>query len=702
MDESIIDKALDLGVTYFRNENYVKARDLFRKALELAMSYGDEELTQLRAKHGLRKYTIPEPDKDSRIHHPKYVRLLDNMSATYEKLGDLKKALSYAKKMVEVDPYNLKCYIRLGKILQKQVRDKQAYETYKLGLRRTKEAHESYSWEVSQKLIEIAKQQKIAIKRRLGDSIKENSPAVTESKHLIDPIEERNRLIKKARRQSPGLPHNNQEQRKDFVLDLPPELLILVLCDFTAKELFRITLACKSWRKRLLSFPQLFQRFILNSCTHRQLVKFCDFIERLSPMLTPRYHSLELLRFSPKFARDELKSVEIIFSRMRKIEVQKLILSVPNCSTSHLAKIMASNVQLCKALTSLSMILAFRADKPYEVEMLSQCENLRRLEVLVNSSVVPVNQGFVRTSSFIEPKMLPTWAGNLETFSLTCDQNKVKGFPFMTLVLHFPVNHLSKLFISGVTFALETPQFDWLANFRFLKELWFENNRFAEFSAFIRLLRDYPLSDRLEKLTFREDSIGTRVDLEEISEGFFYKHNFQSLREIDLMGSSISGLGLTRMVSYLEPNKLRKFNFGDCPHVKFQRVQVPNESMSLSPYDFLRSLPHLESLFMPQCAALTDDTMSLMTESVDYLNDLKSLDVSLNSSLTGASLYEFLKALRDVRSAPLEYLNIDGCASISHITVNMLRSQSLVKKLDCVYEREMWRRFGINSFKYQS
>ena len=39
MDESIIDKALDLGVTYFRNENYVKARDLFRKALELAMSY---------------------------------------------------------------------------------------------------------------------------------------------------------------------------------------------------------------------------------------------------------------------------------------------------------------------------------------------------------------------------------------------------------------------------------------------------------------------------------------------------------------------------------------------------------------------------------------------------------------------------------------------------------------------------------------
>lgn len=702
MDESIIDKALDLGVTYFRNENYLKARDLFRKALELAMSYSDEELSRLRASHGMRKYTVLEPEKDCPVYHPKYVRLLDNMSATYDKLGNLKKALQYARKMTEADPFNLKCYIRLGKVLQKQAKDKEAYDVYVAGLRRAREAHEKCSWEVSQRMVEIAQQQKSIVKRRLRESSKEISPTVTEKRRLIDPVEEHNRLQKRVRRNSPDLSHEEAGRARDFVLDLPAELLLQVFCEFNAKELFRVTLACKSWREKLLSLPQLFRTFVLSPCTHRQLTKFCDFIERLTPLLSSRSHRLELLKFSPKFARDELRSAEMIFSSIKKIKLQKLILSVPNCSTAHLAKYMASNVELCKGLTSLSLILAFRADKPYETEMLSRCENLRRLEILVNSSVVPVNQGLARTSSFIEPKMLPTWAAKLESFSLICDQSKVKGFPFVTLVLHFPVNHLSKLSITGVTFSVETRQFDWLANFRFLKEIWFENNKFADLSAFMRLLRDYPLSDRLEKLTFREYSIGSRVDLEERSESFFYQHNLQSLREFDLMGSSISGLGLTRLISYLESKKLRKFNFGDCPFIRFERISMQNDSMSFSPHEFLNSLPQLESLLIPQFGALTDDTMKFFTEAVAHLENLKILDISMNPSLTGVSLYEFLSALRDQRAIPLEYLNIDGCPSVSHITVNMLRSQSLVGKVDCVYEREGWRRFGINSFKCQS
>lgn len=701
MEESVIDKALDLGVTYFRNEHYVKARDIFRKALELASSYSNEELIHLRATHGLRKFMVPEPEKNSRVYHPKYVRLLDNMAATYEKLGNLHKALQYARKMTEVDPYNLKCYVRLGKVLQKQLRDKEAYEAYTLGLRRTKEVHEKYSWEISQKLTEIAQQQKATVRQRLKESRK--SPGATPSNAIhIDPIEENSRLLKKARRDTPSLHSEGSELYKDFITGLPLELLTQVFCDFSAKELFLVTLVCRSWRDRLLSLPHLFRRFILNSCSHRQIVKFCDFIERLSPLVSSRYCELELLKFSPKFARDELKSIELIFSRMKRVRVQRLILSVPNCPTSNLSKYMASNIQLCRSLRDLSMVFAYRTDRPYEVEMLSQCENLRRLEILVNTSVVPANQGLVRTSSFIEPKMLPTWAEKLDTFRLICDQSKVKGFPFMPLVLHFPSNYLTKLYIAGVTFSSETRQFDWLANFRLLKEIWFENNRFAELSAFIRLLRDYPLSDRLEKLTFREYSIGSRVDLEERSESFFYQYNLQALQEIDLMGSSICGLGLTRLLNYVEPMKLRKVNIGDCPNIKFHRTSVASDSTSMSPYSFLKSFVHLESINLPQFGCLNDDTMKFLTEAVDYLKDLKSLDIAFNPSLTGVSLYEFLKELRNSRSTPLEYLNIDGCTSISHITVNMLRSQLLVKKVDCVYERESWRRFGVNSLKYQS
>lgn len=698
-----MDKALDLGTTYFRNESYEKARDLFRRALELALSYDENELIGLREKQGLARYNVPEPDKNCKIYHPMYVRLLDNLSATYEKLNDLKRALKYAQVMVEVDPYNLKCYIRLGKILQKQLKDKEAYRAYVLGLRKVKEAYEGYSWKVSERLVDIARQQKNNVKLRLdANKPKERSPTV-DRKRVIDPIEERRQLVKRSRRNTP-VTVDHREYQRDPLFILPLELFPAIFDGFNAKELFRVTLVCKLWRKRLLSFPELFRKYSLSCCSYQQVITCCNFIQQLNATLiqASKDVSLELFKFSPKSPKEELKSIEAIFSKLSNFHLQKLVLSVPNCTTSHLAKLTRSNAKMCKALKDLSLIVSFRADKPYEIEMLSHCENLRRLEVLVDSSVIPVDSGLQRSSSFIEPRMLPTWAENLDSFSLTCDQKRVKGFPFLTLVTHFPANRLARLSITGVTFPSDANQFDWLANFKHLKEIWLENNNGANLAAFMRVLRDNPLSRKLEKLTFREDHISGRTDLEETSDTFFYRENLQHLREIDLMGSSISGLGIARLISYLQPNNIRFFNLGDCPFIKLQRSLSLTDHCVLSPYHFLISVPSLEFLLLPQLGALNDDTMKLFTEEVGNLENLKKLDLSLNPSITGVSLFEFLTALKESRSFPLEYLNIDGCPSVSHITVNLLKNQMLVQKIDCVFEREVWRRFGVNSLKYKS
>lgn len=699
MEDTVIDKALDLGTTYFRNESYEKAKELFRKALDLARSYDEKELIVLRERQGLARYTVPEPDKHCKVYHPMYVRLLDNLAATYEKLNDLKRALKCAQTMVDADPYNLKCYIRLGKILQKQCKDKEAYNVYVQGLRKAREVHERFSWQVSKRLVDIAQQQKKNVKTRLDPGEKLQS----EKKRLIDPIEERKQHVKKSRTGTPEVVVPTRSPN-DLLYMIPPELYPIIFDGFTAKELFRVTLVCKSWRKSLLAFPQLFRKFLLNSCSYQQLIACCNFMLRLYKVLEQpsRAGSLETFKFSPKYAKEELKSVEAIFSKLSNFHFERLILSVPNCTTSHLAKLMRSNTDICRGLKELSLVLSFRAGKPCEIEMLSQCRNLRRLEVLVDSSVVPVDSGLQRSTSFIEPRMLPTWAENLESFSLTCDQGRVRGFPFLTLVTHFPANQLSRLSITGVTFSSEVNQFDWLANFDHLREIWFENNKGASLMVFMRVLRDYPLSRKLEKLTFREDCISGRTDLEETSDSYFYRDNLQHLREVDLMGSSISGLGISRLLSYLQPNNIRIFNLGDCPFIKLQRTQSSTDCCVLSPYHFLISVPYLESFLLPQLGALNDDTMKLFTEEVSNLENLKNLDLSLNPSITGVSLFEFLTALKETRSAPLEYLNIDGCPSISHITVKLLENKSLVQKVDCIFERETWRRFGVNSLKYKS
>ena len=101
---------------------------------------------------------------------------------------------------------------------------------------------------------------------------------------------------------------------------------------------------------------------------------------------------------------------------------------------------------------------------------------------------------------------------------------------------------------------------------------------------------------------------------------------------------------------------------------------------------------------------------NLLRESVCKMGNWRNF-MSVVSSLMRdrAASYTFIyicllytsKELALIRAKPLQNLVIDGCTSVSHITVNSLRASNLVAKVDCVYEREVWNRFGINSYKYR-
>lgn len=683
MEQTPLDKALNLAGTYYRGENYGKALDLFRRCLSLAKSYPEQELIRLRNQMGLPKHNSP---RSHTVYHPKYSILLESLCACYEKLADFGKALEYTHRLIKVEPFNVKAYLRLQRLLQRQGKLDSALAACKRGINNSIKFQQNYGVPISQKHLEQLRKTKKCIAEKLVPVDR------AEKRHILQP-EKQESSSKKPR---------HVKSTFDIISRLPLELHALILDGFSSKELIEVALVCKRWHQYVFGQPQLFQRFLLSNSTYRQVNKFVDFAGKIRR----RHSSIELIKYSSRFPADEPRSLEVLFSKLRGYRCRRVLLSVPHCTTAHLSRYMGQNVGLCQNLQELSLVVSLRADKPQsEIDMLSNCHNLKRLEIVVNKSVVSLTDSssrLDRSSSFIETNLIPTWAAKLESLSICCDLSRVDRFPFATLVSHFPANCLKRLCITGVTFTQLTNQFDWLANFRHLKELWFEDNKGASLSTLLKLLKDYPLSDKLEKLTFREFLTTTKLDLESPAESFFYAHNFQNLRALDLMGSSISGLGLLRLVSYTQPSKLHILNIGDCPHIRLGRHQYLNDTSYLSTSAFFMRVPELRELVMPQFGALDENTVKLLVEEAPNWYYIRKLDLSMNPSITGVSVYELLKALWETRNAPLEVLIIDGCPSISHITVNMIRAQRLAKQVDCQYERDTWRKVGINSLKYRA
>ncbi|KAI9858902.1 MAG: hypothetical protein M1813_007204 [Trichoglossum hirsutum] len=95
-------EAQELGQKYYRVRQYDLALEAFSAAIELS-------------------------DKHS-------IGILDNRAATYEKLGDLKSALSDARHMLQLEKSNAQGYLRAGKILQLLSRKDDATSVYKRGL----------------------------------------------------------------------------------------------------------------------------------------------------------------------------------------------------------------------------------------------------------------------------------------------------------------------------------------------------------------------------------------------------------------------------------------------------------------------------------------------------------------------------------------------------------------------------------------
>ncbi|SMN17901.1 similar to Saccharomyces cerevisiae YOR080W DIA2 Origin-binding F-box protein [Maudiozyma saulgeensis] len=720
MSGSAVDRALELGTKYFKIQDYKSAKNVFSKTVKLIQSCSENDTIKLRESLGLTSHTFTCVNNEAKksVVHPKYIKLLDNLSATLEKMNELQKAVKVADKMIEKESYNLKGYIRRGILLQKLGKESDAYKNYKMALRMANYGHDSLKIEYSPKFLEFLQNKKRTIKDNMT-KLKDEKANLERKRIIIDPIQEQRQIKKNKINQVNEV---EEKQGIDFISNLPLELLPSILFGFTPNELFKLMTVSRCWRKRIQFWSILFNIFNLRRVTYKELSQFINFIRKISSSRhisnidldnTDNHygnkHFIKSLTLSSRLPSEEKKMLKTFFMQLQNYSTNKLIISTVQASIYDLAKYIIPGDTFCHGVKDLSMITMLRVDKPGEIEFLSNFQNLNNLELIFNSSLVPVTSSFnanINLANSDISNLNSSWCANLRSLRIICDQNRVKSFPMVSfLQVNSPLDwhSLDKLCISGVTFDDTVTNFRWLLQFQNVKDLWIENNKNARFASFMKLLKENHVFKNLKSLTFREDINNGRYDVDMIESSNMYRENFQNLRILDLMNTCISGSGLFNLTSFIDTDMLEKLNIGFCSYIGFTRRSHINDMNNISTeMRFFEHMKNLKELDIQQMGSLTDNSISALIEQIWYLKNLTKLDLSFNQSIGGSSVYDLVRAIiKNNGNKPLYSLVLNGCPSVSHVTVNMMRTKKLVTNMECVYERETWERFGVNSFKYR-
>ncbi|CCE63879.1 hypothetical protein TPHA_0G00430 [Tetrapisispora phaffii CBS 4417] len=725
-DESVVEKALDLGSTYFKSGNYSKAKDLFVKAIKVSYSYDKSELKKLRLEANLPPVALHDPKK---IYHPRLHKLYGNLSATYDKLQNLDKASDCSQRMINVDPYNLKGYIMMGKILQKQNKDKLAYKAYKNGLKQAHYAVEKFHLEIPKHLFDIVNRQKDLVRARLvstGQIIKEDQNSGESPKNeegmqtpgykrvFIDPVEEQ---LKKRRKENENKFGSNiivisDEQSDndnlvpkelkyiDFVSELPLEVLPLIFSHFNTKDIVKFCFVSTNWNKRIKALVDIFKYFDLNNISYQQAVAFTKFYEQLYKQVlgNKSIRLVDTIKFSSKIRSDELRIMKILLKYILK-STRQVILTIPNTVLPQINAFINNSHHV--HVEELSLMASFQIDKPFELDLIEKFPNLKKLEFIIPSAISPIANSNYGTYQLSEVHTYPACMDTLESMKIICDNAKVKHLPLFSILKFSKIPNLRYLCVTGAKFNdTSDSQFDWLGEFSNLEEIWMENNENASLSSFLKSCCRIKMSSNLKKLTFREYKISSKFELNTINP--IFENNFRNLESLDIMGSSICGRAVLDIVSVVKNNSIYSLNIGECPYIQFS-VHLGSQDVSLLSIPYLLSMvPNLKELYIPQLGSLNDTTMHILTSYTSELQNLVICDLSFNPSLTGAAVYDFLQSLKKVRKRPLENFVINGCPEISHITSLALKSQNLVTNLECIYQRPAWKQFGLNSYRFKT
>lgn len=666
----------------------------------------DQDIIKERERMGL----TSQPST-GKLFHPKLISLYDFRLTAYLQLLEYRKAHSDALKMLDLQPYGVKPYIKLGVILSSQGRYLDAYHIYNRGL---KAVEQNSNINISKSLLAELQRQKQLVKNKLRRTSSQDT-----------------RCSKRPRLTNQVLQEvYHKKSSHDFVSKLPLELLSLIFRQIPMKELLQMTIVCKLWRTKILQLGELFTTFhISRPISTSEFNYFHSFLSRSS---RPGYvRHLEVLSINK--VANEAYALRSLCSNKVKLAITNLVLRLWELDLLQLIEHLRNAGgkfcgRICLANFSISTVPLI---EHHLVRLLPNLSSLLLLFInghsnLERSKIRIPNQYSLEVAKLNTALEFPKFT-NLKRLLLIAKKGQryfPKRIPLDILFENNCLPSLCELTIVG---------FDWdlvsspnscgrkILTLPSLEMLFLEQNR----ALYLNHLANYSHIPNLKKLVFRE--------INTIPEPLIHFPDFGQLTNLDLYNS---GRPFTDLMTILDVVgfQLKTLNIGGNNITGFSGLNSTDVITDLE--TFVMAVPHLQSLLMP-LVSCTDTNFKHFKNTIKTLqardeaifSNLGTLDLSFNE-ITTYGLLNFLgykppqiqrsqKSSHSMSSrvrvrtpvqateAPLqapEITKIRLSRVILHgmegVSKNLIKEivPNYVQEIVCEPTRDSWFQFGINSY----
>lgn len=701
----VVAQALEIGNKQFKLQKFEEAIKIYSKAIELADSLSQKSLSNLRKSYGLSDRPI-YLKSDDKLQHPKLVTLLDSRAAAHEKSKNFQLAMQDCQRAVSTEPYNAKGYIRMGKLLLLMKKERKAYEVFSKGVKRIEYGIAKYQMKVNQNLFQHLQSQKNMIKSQLTSQSKlashsealNNHPDIMKAsdiKSLARTSSNSSQDVKRLKSSTSTLDSSVPSQSQqhiilDIVQLLPLEVISRIFGFLTLKDILNCLLVSHSWNHTLTRIPSLYNTISISRFATLKHIQSC-----FALLLKSRRHchikSLGQLKMHLTRRTDERQILNFILNKSDICFTGLLDIGFLDVSTVQLIDCLDSNKFALKKLKDLKELKLTCVQVPTaEEKLLEFLPNLESLE-LVRS---PDNTRSSTLKNYVlDNRTFP----NLRSLTLVGDiRSKYPTVPFFNFFLRtshsFP--NLTSLTIVGYDFnTLNTTnrEFNFLQKFPKLRSLVFENNDNFNLQTFFKSYDLFEFKD-LRKFALREREIRHSEQLLNY-DSFYLSRIFQKLSVLDLTGSSITWLGLSKILKVCG-DTLQQLSIGYCQNIIFKkgpfRVHINGGFFDFE--HFFSWCTNLQVLYLNQATDFNDYTITQMVNALkeqENFKKLKLLDLSFNE-ISGYKLLELVKVLS------IENLILHGM-DIHSNTIQLMETK-YCKKVESKMDKQNWREYGINSY----
>ena len=691
--DDLVHKVIDVGKKYYRTAEFKKACSMFTKAIVLNESFSESQLENIRLQYGLAK----KPNHDhSRIWHPLLCQALDFRSLCYEKLKKYNESFKDGKAMINYEPYNMKGYIRCGKLYETSLEKPQrALKYYELGLRKAELGESSFKIKPNKKLTQYLQQRVQKLKPMVPPASILPASRIMDSETLPKmkrKIEEPLDLVETSLLKTQKL----QEQREvidlrefDILNVLPVEIMNQIMRHITCKDVLNCMGLNRLWSQYIHCYSApLLQNVYIRNLT--DLKGFDKFLGKCSKFGDPII--IEKLHFnSSKLLGQKVLSMLFDILLSKTSIVRELAIIAYDLNLAVLTNYMEQNLTWCSHLQKITVICQFLPIVELEHRLLKMCDNLQSLEILYTEVSTSMSSHAIRDHN-TNNKGKYTLEQHLSLRYLTI-ANLVYRKNRIPLVILPKCPALKELTLFGM--KLSTDYFEGLnEKFPHIESLKLEKLKDFSLLSFLQIFSQNKMQFRLKKLTIREDKL-ILMPLLPINQAqrMTLAENFSDLRELDLYSSSITFHNLYKLIE--QCFKLESLNIGNCPNLVFDNA---GQDIITQIFDQLRNATNLKKLLVPQLIGINSIIFeTLVIKQISMLPELQMLDISFNEEINGVNLWSLVRTLNN----PNLILLCNGCSKIGPTTISQIQnteSTPLVRKIIYEYTLQQWTRYVLRNY----